>query len=279
MNNIDFLNEALNSPNCPNDFKDTYLKFCKYQKIVFETLKQFIYVCEKNAIQYQLAFGTLLGAIRDHEQIPWDYDIDIFIHFEDRKKLLNALKKDLNKKYYYTCGEIDNVEQFFIRIAPRGYNTDIIHVDVFYYIGFPNDEKEFKNHEKIIRELLFAREAKILPLYGTKKNKIKMLFLRIKYFNIPLDVIIKKIVDNCEKYNSYFSPKVCNCNSTCGLKYYPQFYIKDTIYKIMSGIQVMVPKEYKQILQQEYNNYNEYLPVENRINEVIYFYNNIINNK
>lgn len=44
-----------------------------------ELLKDVVGILEKNQIPYCLAFGTLLGAVRDHEIMEHDTDIDIGI--------------------------------------------------------------------------------------------------------------------------------------------------------------------------------------------------------
>lgn len=60
-----------------------------------DTLIEFHRVCEKSNIEYELAYGSLLGAIRDNGQIPWDYDIDVFVAFKDKERLIETLKKNL----------------------------------------------------------------------------------------------------------------------------------------------------------------------------------------
>lgn len=43
---------------------------------------------EERGIWYSLAFGTLLGAIRERNVIEWDYDFDLFIRPADRDRVL-----------------------------------------------------------------------------------------------------------------------------------------------------------------------------------------------
>ena len=132
MNNKQFYDEVVNSNLCPDGFDEIYRDFRKFQDLAMKTLLVFHQICEENSIHYQLAFGSLLGAIRDNGQIPWDYDIDVFIRAEDRKKLIEALHSQLDKHYYFFCPESDpKCTHSIIRLAPKGYNTAYLHVDVF----------------------------------------------------------------------------------------------------------------------------------------------------
>lgn len=52
-------------------------------KALRETAKYVINVLETSGVRYWLEGGTLLGAARHHDIIPWDYDIDLGIYLED----------------------------------------------------------------------------------------------------------------------------------------------------------------------------------------------------
>ncbi len=51
-------------------------------------LQYFHQLFEEHEIWHCLAFGTLLGAVRDQDIIPWDYDVDMIIRPEDGPRLL-----------------------------------------------------------------------------------------------------------------------------------------------------------------------------------------------
>ena len=46
-------------------------------------LEKLIEVCEENRLTYFLAFGSLLGAVRNHKIIEWDDSIDVVMPYED----------------------------------------------------------------------------------------------------------------------------------------------------------------------------------------------------
>ena len=50
-------------------------------------------ILSKTRLRWGLVFGTLLGAVRENNFIAHDEDIDIFIFYEDKNKLINLIYK------------------------------------------------------------------------------------------------------------------------------------------------------------------------------------------
>lgn len=70
-------------------------------------LKEIDRICQKNNINYFIADGTCLGAVRHQGFIPWDDDADIGMSREDFKKFIKALENDLGSDFAFQCYEKD----------------------------------------------------------------------------------------------------------------------------------------------------------------------------
>ena len=62
------------------------------KQVSLEILDEITRVCNLLGLEYYLAYGTLLGAIRHKGFIPWDDDIDIWIFRKDYE----ILKREFN---------------------------------------------------------------------------------------------------------------------------------------------------------------------------------------
>lgn len=273
MTNEDFLKEALASPACPDEFETKYINFCKYQKIVLNTLKEFARVCEKNNISYQLAYGSLLGAVRDNGQIPWDYDIDIIIPFYERKELLRALEKDLDEGYYYlAAGHTEHYSQYFIRVIPNGYPHEMLHIDVYYALGIPDEEPERTSYINEARNKYNARRYTMLNLndnpftiQGKIKRRIYKVYFVMKYgrhIQDDLDILF-------EKYDIRQTKDAITVTMRIGKFIFPsRVFLNTTPIETRAGT-FNIPVDYDSFLNCRYGDWKKYLPIEDRIAEVM----------
>ena len=121
------------------------------QNIALDILLFFKDFCSKNKIQFFLAYGTLLGAVRHKGFIPWDDDVDIMMTRAEYHRLLNSLDK--MRHPYYKFLSMHNNELYFAPLAKlyddrtlliQEYGQDEkvtygIYVDVFIIDNLPDD--------------------------------------------------------------------------------------------------------------------------------------------
>lgn len=78
----------------------------RIQLIQLDMLVEIDRICRKYNLKYNIAFGTLLGAVRHKGFVPWDDDADINMPYEDYEKLKQVIEEELDtEKYYFRTQE------------------------------------------------------------------------------------------------------------------------------------------------------------------------------
>ncbi len=277
MNSNEFLLKALKEPGCPNNFDQMYSKFQVYQNATIETLKEFHRVCEKNKIPYQLAYGSLLGAIRDNGQIPWDYDADVFVPYKYKDSLIEVLKKDLSKKYYFNYPEINpRCQHSIFRIAPIKYKTNFLQVDVFWMVGAPENEFERK---KMAKELAFLYDFIYIKRIGIKENSYgglrkatKLFFKKFYHILTPLAEKEKRFRELCSKYDIEESKYCIQVSRGSGLYLFETKKCWDTFLINTDIGELRISHDYENMLNQFYKKNLSYPAIIKCINEIVWQY-------
>lgn len=278
MTSEEFLKEVLSSPLCPDNFEEIYKEFRKYQKNTMDTLIEFHRVCEKSNIEYELAYGSLLGAIRDNGQIPWDYDIDVFVAFKDKERLIETLKKELDDKYYFYCPEVNQkCRHVIMRLAPKGYRSEALHVDVFYYVGTPNSVEERKLHIEQIKRTAHTRYCKLVNCKeeagGNVKKYIRLMLDKMKYSMKKIEDLKNEYEKLCQMYPIDKSDYLVSADVFADWYEFPRILFEETeLFHTVDGT-FRIPKQYAELLTLVYKDYMNIPDLDTRIREVMTHFN------
>ena len=147
--------------------KDNSCGIADLQDKMLDILKYFIKVCEKNKLQYWLAAGTCLGALRHGGFIPWDDDLDVYMPRDDYERLWKLMgngKKDdhymlcrttKEKNYHHRVMQIVDLNTTFIH--SRSKNEDVehgIYIDIIPIDACP--DSKFQRLMQFINAVIFS---------------------------------------------------------------------------------------------------------------------------
>lgn len=127
------------------------ISFEEHKKIQLALLREIDSFCRKNKINYFLAFGTLIGAVRHKGFIPWDDDIDIamprpdynkFIHqFNDKVQNLKVLAPEIDLDYYAPYANVYDMRTILEEKGTSHLGLELgVKIDVFPIDGVPTNK-------------------------------------------------------------------------------------------------------------------------------------------
>lgn len=265
------------------------LSMKEIQTISLEILKRVADICEKQNLKYFLAYGTLIGAIRHHDYIPWDDDVDIMMPRPDYEKLLAYFrnnKKELLPLELMNDDTVNNYPYMISRVSDSRYTLDVINekpygigvfIDIYPLDGLGSDREKARqliNKGKDLSSLVFLSTRNYLHK-GNTKTLAKMI-LKIPAFVYAKicgkEHFAKKVI-LLAKQNSYKDSKYVGC------VIWPTYRERDIFDKKLFDESVMVdfgkyrfkaPKRYDEILTQIYHNYMELPPEKERVAHHLY---------
>ena len=135
----------------------------KIKQLLLKLLDKFVEVCEQNHLQYYLAGGSVIGAVRHKGFIPWDDDIDVHMPRADYEKLqtlpdevwgedmrLATWRKTKNYTYDFLKLELTNTT-VIERLHPDYIGG--IFLDVFPLDYISNSQTEVSLFEENLRKI------------------------------------------------------------------------------------------------------------------------------
>ena len=233
----------------------------KVQDRLYEMGVTIAQILEKNNIDYMLSFGTLLGAVRHGDFVPWDDDFDLWIFDDNYAKAIQVLRKELpsnmfledeesEPKYFHAWAHVKDIKTIvenILFIQDTEYKHKGLSIDLYRIKKMNSSELEKYIYEEKIK--YFNRRVSIGNMskkeYKAKIAQAKEAFEEEKY--------------NLEKKEvyGYISP------------YKNKYLLKEEVLPL-NQIQFRkhnfaCPNNSDAVLKRIYGNYLELPPLEKRI--------------
>ena len=249
------------------------------QNTLKEILQQVVKVCDNNDLDYFLIGGTLLGAVRHKDMIPWDDDIDIAMPRKDYNRFLEIAQEQLGEEYFVHSFRSD--ENYWMTFAKVRKNRTFfaekrmsmvegghrgIFIDIFPY----DDAQEVSNMKRNLSIFLLNKVIRPIVWYkrGFFKGRASLQMKIIGFLLTPISnrFFLKLMNDLAEnkcnskaKFFTSLSQGYYNKTAVSKSMFYPlvRLPLGDKLYN--------APREYDLLLKITYGDYMVIPPEDKRI--------------
>lgn len=239
---------------------------------ILEMAKYLDEFCKKYDIQYYIAYGSCLGAVRHKGFIPWDDDMDIAMTEDNYNKFVEKFEKYGNKDIYYlqTPEKEENYYLSFSKI--RDITTTLIeegnkdknivygvYIDIFPLVGIPKNKLQ-RNILKINRALMLSANTNVI------NNKIMRSISKLIIKIFGKKRVIKYCQKRCYKYKtSDYDEWLSLCDGDgFELNLLNKNIYGKPLYVKFEDTKLPIPREYDVYLKHIYGDYMK-IPSEEEI--------------
>ena len=249
----------------------------KVWAIEMDLFREVSRVCEEHHLRYWITYGTLLGAVRHKGYIPWDDDFDIMMPRADYQKLIR-LQKEFKAPYFFqtTQNDVDYYSSFArlrnsnttgILVSPNNRCNNGIYIDIYPLDGAPKTPLKRK-------WVLFLNQTRnvLAHAYVFNINPSKLTRLAHKILHLPF--VPYDPVKTYKKVNGTAAKVKWKDADRVGLIAFPfkygEEYLSDkknfrkTVWLDYEFMKMPAPAGYDQFLRDNYGEYMEFPPVEDR---------------
>jgi len=249
------------------------------QKIELDILIAFDKVCRENNIKYSMGGGSMIGTVRHKGFIPWDDDIDIFMHREEYEKFKKFVSENsfmLDGRYKVLLPGDEGYPYPFMKIIDTStllYEKNTVRnklgvwMDVFQIDYCAHDSREARKMAKSQKRLFvnYIRgryRCDNDSAYHILKNLFWLPFFRVQTNHIKNKLLAREKQFSQNRKMEYAGTLIWAVSLN---DVYPSEYFEEYTEMEFEKHPVMIFKRYNDILTQRYGNYMELPPENERI--------------
>ena len=246
----------------------------KVKNQLLSLLDKFVAVCEENHLQYYLAGGSVIGAVRHKGLIPWDDDIDVHMPRADYEKL-QSLPDEVwgenmrlatwrrTKNYTYDFLKLELTNTTVIERLHPDYIGGIF-LDVFPLDYISSDKLKVESFEYAYRRIA----EKYIRCTISNDNECTSIF---DLMSLKIERLCYNHKKQMEKWEQLAMSFGNNQNKVC--HYHGYFYykggmniewFKEGMLMEFEGRKVLVPSDYDAYLKHVFGDYMKLPPIESR---------------
>lgn len=240
------------------------------KKIQVDILEELDAFCRKNDINYSVAYGTLIGAVRHKGFIPWDDDIDVTMLRPDFEKFLKLYHTD---RYELLRPMRQKRWEFFARIVdpktvvefPKFLESPFgVWLTIFPIDTRPDDEKLWRKQK---RNIDFGATLARIKCAVLTRSRVMNFVKRVSHFVAapwPLDKINKRVLKYATMYEGQKTAKKIVWVNYGKYETYPSEAFEDFVELPFEHLKVKAMKGYDTYLRTAFGDYMQLPPVEER---------------
>ncbi len=242
---------------------------------LYEMWQMFDAICQRNNITYYFDSGSAIGAVREHDFIPWDDDMDVAILRSEYERLKGILPGELAPRYRFV--EPRDYAPYFFDFIPKLIDTTVpLRKETEEDRAYNNFQNRLSidfiildtvPDSKLLQKLIVFKCKFYYGMARSKRYKAKtdnqtfvermmsrVCFILGKPYS--LERLIEKYERNTLRYRNRKTNTLIRSNS---LLYYIDCYksadYEETVYLPFHGGRAPLPKGYHAILTQIYGDY------------------------
>ena len=245
------------------------VRLLELQQTEKDALKMLIDFFNQNKLTYYLRGGSALGAVKYHDIIPWDDDIDVVLPRRDYNRLVETMPDVIGDFEFRHFSRDEKLNCYFARLylndskrleanLPRNNAYGLVLIDILPLDGLPDNRVfqqtlKFKvNYLRLLASVhTLDHKETVVKRKGIKKV-IPELMNRLHIHKLYKQIDIYRKLDKVYAHNDYEKSTYVGvlAGSKGSTEVYPREWLGNGTLVRFDDISVRIPQKYDEYLKQ-----------------------------